>query len=553
MKRFYLSVSVLGLSVVTGTAMAQQQPDAGRTLQELNKGAPTLPAQGNVPVIEKPSTLKREHGGKQVSLTDVEIRGNSRIATPVLLRVVGDVHGKNLDMAGMKELADKVTSYYHAHDYPFAKAYVPAQALKGGKLEIVVVEGRYGRVKVDGKDRRAAAAQKFLAGLKTGDVIEGTRIERASLMLDDQPGYNFVPTIRPGTEPGTGDLTVKMTPDRKVGGSVGLDNHGNRYTGKVRGVADAYVNSPFLFGDRASISTIYTEEKMWYGSANYVAPLGYSGLRGNVGYAHTYYELGKEFASLDAHGTAKIASAGLSYPLIRSQQTNLTLGGTYQHKWLKDQQSVAGTDESKTSDVLPLALSFDNRDKVGGGGVTYGTLTWTHGMMDLDSSLRAADQTTAKTNGAFDKLNIDVARLQATPVNKLTVFGRAAGQMSKDNLDSSEDFGLGGPDGVRAYPVGESYGDEGWMAQVEARYAATDHVAPYAFYDYGSIKTNHKKWAGSGNNNSRQIGGAGVGVRGSYKGWTADASAAWRTNGGKVESDSRDDVPQLWVKVGYSF
>jgi hemolysin activation/secretion protein len=40
--------------------------------------------------------------------------------------------------------------------------------------------------------------------------------------------------------------------------------------------------------------------------------------------------LAKEFASLDAHGTAKVASAGLSYPILRSQRANLV--ATYQSK-----------------------------------------------------------------------------------------------------------------------------------------------------------------------------------------------------------------------------
>lgn len=550
MKNLFLSASVLAL-VSMPQAFAAQQPDAGRTLQELNNSAPTLPAKGTVPVIKAPAAAKLKPGGMQVTIQQVEITGNSRIETPVLLSVLGHVQGQKLDVAGMKELADKITAYYHAQDYPFARAYVPAQSMKGGVLHLAVVEGRYGTVKVEGTDNRAAAAQKFLNSLATGDVIEGQRLERASLMLDDQPGYSFMPTIRPGTMPGSGDLTVRMTPEKKAGGSVGADNHGNRYTGRIRGVADAYVNSPFMFGDRASISAIYTEENMWYGSANYAMPIGYSGLRGTVGYAHTSYELGKEFKSLDAHGTARIASMGLSYPLVRSQQTNVTLGATYQHKWLKDEQTSSGTNNSKNSDVVPVSLNFDNRDMLGGGGVTYGAVTWTHGVMDLDSGLRATDQTTAKTNGAFDKLNVDVARLQATPVEKLTIFGRVAGQVSADNLDSSEDFGLGGPDGVRAYPSGEGYGDEGWVAQAEARYAVNEHVSPYAFYDYGSIRTNHKTWTTG--DNTRRIGGAGVGVRGSYKGWNADASMAWRTNGGKPESDSADNLPQVWVKIGYSF
>lgn len=300
MKPSILSTSVLALTVAAcPLAFAQQKPDAGQTLQQLNTRTPALPSQSSTPLFEKSATPTREKGGKKVVVSRVDVTGNSRISTAELLLALGDVGGKRYDMAEMKELADRISAYYHAKDYPFAKAYIPAQSLQNGVLQIAVVEGRYGQVKVEGTDSRAASAQAFLSRLNSGDVIEGRKLERTSLLLDDQPGYGFMPVIRPGATVGTGDLLVSMRPDDKVGGRLGMDNHGNRYTGRLRGTMDAYVNSPFMLGDRATLSTIYTQENMWYGNANYSAPLGYSGLRGNVGYAHTYYELGKDFSSLD--------------------------------------------------------------------------------------------------------------------------------------------------------------------------------------------------------------------------------------------------------------
>ena len=92
------------------------------------------------------------------------------------------------------------------------------------------------------------------------------------------------------------------------------------------------INSPFTLGDQLSLKLLYTNESMWFGTLAYGAPLGGSGLRGQLGYTHTYYELGKDFSDLSASGTADVYSAGLSYPLVRSQQRNLTLGATVQRK-----------------------------------------------------------------------------------------------------------------------------------------------------------------------------------------------------------------------------
>jgi len=535
-------------------AWAQQQPDAGQTMQEL-KEAPSLPTKSSLPELrppKKPKATKAE--GTKVEIQNITLNGNKIFTDEQLLPLVESAQGQKFTVAELKELADKITVFYFENDYPFARAIVPAQSIKKGKLIIEVIEGQYGDILINGT-KWEEQAKRYLSFLEKGKIIKGKELERAALILDDQPGYSTVPVIRPGKEVGTGDLSFQVSEDDKpYTGSINLDNHGNRYTGRGRAQANITANSPFMFGDQINASVVYTEEQMWYGSANYSVPIGSSGLRGDIGFKHTNYELGKEFSSLDAHGTADILSAGLSYPLVRSQKENLSLAVGYKHKWLTDEQGSTGTENKKTSDVIPVALNFDRRDSFYGGGVTYGSLGWTHGVVDLDSSLAATDRTTASTDGTFDKVNFDISRLQNLSfkgIKSLSLSARIAGQKAFNNLDSSEDFGLGGTSGVRAYPTGEAYGDEGALGQFELRYALNKRISPYIFYDYGHIKTNQNPWASG--DNDRTLGGAGLGARYSYGNWSADALAAWRTIGGVPQSDSRDYLPMIWFSMAYKF
>ena len=55
-----------------------------------------------------------------------------------------------------------------------------------------------------------------------------------------------------------------------------------------------------MLGDQISVRGNVSDEGQWLGSLGYSLPIGTSGLRGNVGYAHTRYELAKQFARLDA-------------------------------------------------------------------------------------------------------------------------------------------------------------------------------------------------------------------------------------------------------------
>jgi hemolysin activation/secretion protein len=277
--------------------------------------------------------------------------------------------------------------------------------------------------------------------------------------------------------------------------------------------------------------------------------VGSSGLRANISHIHTDYEIGDSFASLDAYGMARITQLGFSYPVVRSQVANVNLLVNYQYKLLNDVTNSTSTNTNKFSNVMPVALAFDIRDNLHGSAITYGTLTYTRGEVNLDASLLSTDSTTTKSNGYFSKLNIDVARMQYVAPN-LNAFLKLAYQRANKNLDSSESFGLGGSDGVRAFPTGEGYGDEGWLTKMELRYNIKDFT-PYVFHDFGHVKTNAIPYDNS--DNYRTISGAGIGTKFNYKDFSFDTSLAWPISGGRPTSDTKSDHPNLWLTMNYSF
>lgn len=549
-----LVAAALAAAFPASFAFAQQAPDAGQTLQQ-QAPAPQPPKTGPAIDIRTPSAMPVAPGGAQVTLQSVSIGGNSVFDEAELLAVLGEVAGKSFDLAGLRGLAERISAHYRDAGYPFARAYLPEQAAADGKLRIEVVEGRYGKVQAVGDKALVDAAADFLRPLKSGEVISSDTLERTTLILDDQPGIKIAPIIRPGQEIGTGDLDVRVERTPGISGDVGLDNHGNRYTGEYRLRANVQFDSPFLIGDQVAIRALYSDQDMWLGSLGYSLPLGASGLRGNIGYAHTSYQLGKDFANLAATGTAKVSSLGVGYPIIRSQRGNLNIAATYQHKKLNDKQGLAGTDNDKSSNSMPISLQFDQRDGLGGGGITYGSLAYTVGDLRLDNTLKATDISSGQdTRGRFDKWNLDIARVQATPIADMTAFVRVSAQVAGKNLDSSEGFSIGGANGVRAYPNGEGNGDEGWLAQLEMRYALGAY-SPYVFHDTGRVKINAHpaSLTTPANPNHRSISGSGLGLRYQRGGWNMDATVAWQTRGGAPQSDTAKRDPRAWLTVGYRF
>lgn len=558
MKRMRTTSLSLLIAVPAGLALAFSQsataqvpPDAGQLLQEL-RTAPLVPAPSPDFRVDPQAPTETAPGGAQVVVQRIELSGHSVFDEATLQDVLGEVAGQSFDLAGLRGLANRLTSFYHSSGYPFARAFLPAQTASDGVIRIEIVEGRYGEIRTQGDETYAARASSFVASLRPGEVIENRRLERTTLILDDQPGISISPVMRPGEALGTGDLDIRVTRERGIGAEVGLDNHGNRFTGSHRVRANLQADSPFLFGDQLSVRSLYTEEAMWLGSVTYSLPVGHSGLRGSVSYAHTEYELARDFKG-QGEGDAKVATVGLSYPLVRSQQTNLTLSATYQHKNLYNQRSPdsSALDDDYSSQSVPVALQFDRRDSLGGGGITFGSATMTLGKLNLSRDMRELDISglNEDRHGSFTKLNLDLVRLQALP-GSFTLYGRFAGQWAADNLDSSEGLSLGGANGVRAYPSGEGSGDVGWLAQLELRYAIGS-ATPYVFYDAGHTRRNAKPTEVSGNEKT-EIAGGGIGVRYQNQRWLLDAAAAWRGQD-EPTADPKDPRPRFWVSATYRF
>lgn len=542
-----LSAVVLALTASTH-CFAQTSPDAGRILQELAIPPQPIAPSADVRIQSPLPPEDTAQGGPQIELRQIRFKGITRFDEEALSAVVHEALGQPHDLAGLRNLARRITRFYREHGYPFARAYLPPQRMTEGALLIEVIEGKYGAIAAVGEPDLAAQAQPYLSALRPGAVIEGTQLERAALILGDLPGIVLVPVVKPGREVGTGDVEARIARGQAFDGTLRVDNHGNRYSGRYRALAAFNWNSPFMLGDRVSASALVSDENLRFGQLSYSRPLGSSGLRGMVGYAHTHYELGEEFASLDAAGIAKIASAGVSYPIVRTRNRNLLLSVQYQHKKLRDEYGSVDVVNNKSSDSLPVSFRFDLRDDLAGGGISYGVLSWIAGDLSLDSrDLREQDRLGANTEGGFQKLVLDVARVQRLS-GDFSLYGRFTGQLADKNLDSSESFSLGGANGVRAYPQGEGTGDTGWLTQLELRYAAGEFT-PYVFYDIGRIARKVSPWATG--DNRRSISGFGVGARWVHKGFSVDVLAGWRAGGGKPESDARTSQPRVLLTAEY--
>jgi hemolysin activation/secretion protein len=385
--------------------------------------------------------------------------------------------------------------------------------------------------------------RRLLRNTAKSNLIQSGSLERDLLLLQDLQGVVTTATLRPGTEVGTADLIVHLTPGRHFQSSVDIDNFGNTYTGQWRGGLGFTGSNPTGFGDQLAIRGVFTDQHgVMYGRASYQIPVDVVRLGASV--ARTDYTLGKQFAELDGRGSATVGSVFIQYPLIRSLTASVDTQVAYTYSNLKDDVKATFTTNPRTSREVVLSISGNLRNA---SGITAGTLSYVRGSLNIrDAGAREIDEATARTEGHFDKITATALHLQTLALG-LNLYAAVSGQRAGKNLDPAEKFSLGGPDGVRAYPQGEGVGDTGLLGTVELRHA----TGPFLFFDAGYINTNQDPFLPG--SNSETLRGAGVGFNLSmFDGVRLRASWAWRL--GANPSQSAPDSPSRgWIQVGVDF
>ena len=495
-----------------------QAPIGGGTFQQIPPApAPQRPLpeikieQGGAPAISAADQVK-------VRVNSLRVTGQTVYPEDQLLALTGFKPGSDLSLVDLRQMATIISGYYHAKGYFVAQAYLPPQDIKNGTVTIAVLEGRYGKITLNNQAKISdSLVNGLLAGLNSGDIIMIAPLEERLLLLADVPGVLVSSNLTPGAAVGTSDLTVELTPARSVRGSVEADNAGNRYTGANRIGGTVNLINPTGHGDVLSLRVLTSGEGLKYARASYQAQVG----RATVGAAYSWldYRLGKEFSSLQAHGTAEIASVFASYPLIRSRNNNLYAMIDFDAKTFQDKIDSTSPPSvvDKKANVLYASLYGDHRDGFGGGGFSTYSLTLGLGDIDIRTPFAlAADQAGPRSNGNFGKLGFFASRLQNLS-GPFSLYGSIRGQFASKNLDISEKMGLGGMYAVRAYPEGEAYADEGYVATLEARMllpkvwqAMPGRMHLIGFVDTGSVTLHKNPWVAG--QNHRTLSGAGIGL-----------------------------------------
>lgn len=404
-------------------------------------------------------------------VVDDDAPAELRAALP---RLTAAFVGRQRGFEDLVNAAAEVTRFLQRDlGYYLAYAYLPEQAPaatpEGSTIRIAVLEGRLDRVVLNWRnglpvDRDVVEA--YLARLQPGSVLKVRDIERVVFLVNDLRGMTARFEVRAGSQPGTATVVVTPSPERVWSGKLEFDINGAEALGEYRLGGLLQMNSPFGRGDGFTATALAsTTGGLGFALLGYTTPLGSDGFKVGASLSGVRYQLDKEMFPLDLNGTAGTVNAYGLYPLVRSRNLNLFTLAAVEHKAYTDRQGLVDGRTRKTVDALAIGSTGDFRDSLLGGGVNTFDLNLSSGRVKYPEGRNPS----LDDDERYTKLVYGFTRLQDWITGRALVYLSLRGQYAASNLDTTEQFRIGGPDSVRAFTAGEGTGDIGTIATVELR------------------------------------------------------------------------------------
>jgi hemolysin activation/secretion protein len=437
---------------------------------------------------QAPVSLAPSPAPGAVRVSAFRITGSTVLQSDGLQALVSEGVGRELTLAQIEALAARVTAWYRERGYLLARAYVPAQDLADGVVEIAVSEGRIGSVEVRGSRRYDPGFLRAHVLLdRERPPFQADDFERSLLLLNDLPGLEVKSTLRPGALPGTTDIVLDVE-EHLLTGDIEANSYGSRETGYERFALGLNLNNPFGWNDTFGIRGLVSREgdALWFARGTYSVALGHWGTRLSLAYTHinAAADVREVIGPVGVTGSGDIGSVALIHPIWRSRAWSFYVYGGFDISNLENKSEAAG--EAVTAHdrlrVLSAGATVNTVDSWQGASAL--SLTFYQGLggflggLDRDNDPEASRP---GAGGSFFKVVGQVSRLQRV-WGPVSVYAKAAGQLANTDLVAAEQFFIGGVGTVRGYALAQFAGDSGYAVTGEVHLAAPGFSDVPAFF-----------------------------------------------------------------------
>ncbi|MCX5712703.1 MAG: hypothetical protein NTY47_06540 [Candidatus Omnitrophica bacterium] len=436
-----------------GAQAERFQQDSLQKKKLLEKKAVKAP---QVEIEQQPA--QPQAAGIKFTLKGIKVTGMTTFKQEELRSIYEPYLNKEVSFQDLDKITEAIKSKYKAKGYLTTAVFVPEQDIKGGVVEIKVVEGKMGKLSVEGNKWFSTELLEKYFHVKKNERINVNVLQRDILRLNQNSGLEVKTVISPGKDPETADIILKVKDHFPWHAGLGADNQGTRLSGKYR--SSLSLRSSNLTGNLDSLfsNSLYTG-KSFGQSLSYSLPIGTYGTKFNLDMTYFTMRLGKEFKIAEITGNTQIYTPHVSWELALTEdyQANAEIGMDIKSITKKTGGDTTSNDQLR---IPYFGFNFSKVDSFNGQASFTPRFSFSTSQFLGASKRNHPTSSRAGTGGFFFKYGQDVSRIQRMPLDSYMLL-RSQFQVASHTLPSSEQIQFGGANSVRGYPEGDYLADWG--------------------------------------------------------------------------------------------
>jgi len=474
--------------LLLGTAgMAGAQTLTPGAVGDTLKPAPQLQAPAAKPQIQRGSAAAPSLNAQATRFTVSRFvfEGNTLYDAAKLNELVSGFTNRPITLLEVYAAADVVAEYYVGNGYSLVSVNVPPQKIEGGSVRLQISEGRLAKISTEGNSVYSSEQLvSRLEGVSAGAVYRGTSLEHSLRTMNTLPGLQVRAVVRPGEEYGTSDLVLRAT-EKRLEGSLALDNYGRDNIGEIRYSLFAQINNPLRLADQLQLMALRSEEGLLtYGYAAYSVPVSRHGTQMSVSYGFADFEI----KDSPVDGKNRTGRLSLEQSLIRDANQLLSASiGVLSIDANSDFGGVLLNDTLVT--VLELGTHYSLVHPNTAITQVSANLATNFQRLTRDEITDAQLSGERLTGDQRLRLELDLQHLMPLAAG-FQVLGRINGVYSPDPLVDTQQYSLGGPNSLRGFLPSEIRGDRGYFGSVTVRRPiaiSSVRLTPRIFADSGTV------------------------------------------------------------------
>ena len=536
-----------GMVLLSGLSWGQTVPSVAEP-QRLEKRfkQPTVPGSVMEPEVPKTKSYKPPADLNKIRfiLKKIVVKGSTVYSHNAFRRWQRRFIDKKVSLALIYRFAEKITAKYRNDGYLLSRAIVVPQKIKNGVVTIQIVEGYIGNLKIRGPVKGSKMFLKsYGKALLRSSPLKAKDLERYLLLIDDLPGVSVESVLVPSkNEPGASALILTLK-HKDMDANTGIDNRGTKFNGPIQMRGATNANSVMGFYDRLGIQGVLTsnpDELLFFNGFGEM-PVSSEGTKIFISGSFSKSKPGSTLKQFKVEGNSNTFTVRASHPFIRSRGKNLKgyLGFTSRNS------KTDLLNENITDDrlrILKLGMAYDFVDRL--RGVNLFSLGLSKGMNIMDASGPGSLKLSrADGRSDFTKLSGDILRLQELG-SGWSLLTEVGWQYAFDSLLSSEEFGLGGPQYVRAYDPSEVTGDHGIAFKLELQKGVKTNwnylksLQSYLYFDHGTVALRNTTAV---QDSSSSLTAVGLGMRANVNKWLSGYIEVGQPLSGDVSAEGNSD------------